>query len=121
MQNAAQAYGKVAKQTTNQRELEADLLLQAASRLQAICDGWDSKKDQLDAALLANRKLWSVFLASATSQDNPLPIPVRQNIANIGLFVFKQTLELMIEPKPESINALIGINRELAAGLRSEG
>jgi flagellar protein FlaF len=120
MQHAAQIYGKVAKQTVNQRELEADLLLQAASRLQVICDGWDSKKSELDAALLANRKLWSVFLASATSNDNPLPAPVRQNVANIGLFVFKQTLELMIDPQPEQINSLININRELAAGLRGE-
>ena len=33
MQNAAQAYGAVAKQIANPRELEADLLLKVASRL----------------------------------------------------------------------------------------
>ena len=38
MQNAAQAYAKVAKQIVNPRELEADLLLKAASRLQTIVD-----------------------------------------------------------------------------------
>ena len=43
MQNAAQAYGAVAKQIANPRELEADLLLKAASRLQAIYDGWDAQ------------------------------------------------------------------------------
>ena len=67
MQRAAQAYGAVAKQTANPRELEADLLLSAAARLQAIHDGWDAKFPELDAALVYNRKLWSIFVTSATS------------------------------------------------------
>ena len=64
MQNAAQAYGSVAKQIVNPRELEADLLLKAASHLQTIVDGWDRRKSELDAALLYNRKLWSIFMIS---------------------------------------------------------
>ena len=44
MQHAAQTYGAVAKQTANPREVEADLLLNAAARLQAIHDGWDAKR-----------------------------------------------------------------------------
>ena len=43
MQHAAQTYGAIAKQTANPRELEADLLLTAAARLQAIHDGWESQ------------------------------------------------------------------------------
>ena len=43
MHHAAQAYGKVAKQTSSPRDLEADLLLKAAARLQAISDNWDTK------------------------------------------------------------------------------
>ena len=117
MQHAAQTYGAIAKKTANPRELEADLLLTAAARLQAIRDSWDSKRTELDAALLYNRKLWSIFVTSATSADNPLPAGLRQNVANIGLFVFKQTFNTMIDPKPENLGALISINRELAAGL----
>ncbi len=44
MQNAAQAYGAVAKKTANPRELEADLLLKAAARLQTVHDGWDEQQ-----------------------------------------------------------------------------
>src|SRR5215475_5623422 len=77
MQNAAQAYTKVARQIVNPRELEADLLLKAASRLQAIVDAWDRKGSELDAALLYNRKLWSIFMASATSADHALPVAIR--------------------------------------------
>ncbi len=121
MQNAAQAYSSIAKKTGNPRELEADLLLEAAARLQAVREGWDKKRTDLEAALINNRRLWSIFVTSATSADNPLPAPVRQNIANLGLFVFKQTIALQIDPKPDNLVSLININRELAAGLRAGG
>jgi flagellar protein FlaF len=121
MQNAAQTYGAIAKKTGNPRELEADLLLTAAARLQAIHDGWDEQFPELAAALVYNRKLWSIFVTSATSPDNPLPAGVRQNVANLGLFVFKQTLNILANPKPETLGSLININRELAAGLLGRG
>ena len=72
MQNAAQAYGAVARQIANPRELEADLLLQAASQLQAVYDGWDGKRSELDVALRYNRKLWSIFLTAVTSPEHAL-------------------------------------------------
>jgi flagellar protein FlaF len=93
------------------------LLLQAASRLQAVHDGWDKNASELDGALLYNRKLWSIFLTSITSAENPLPVTVRQNVANLGLFVMNQTMTLMADPKPERLGSLISINREVAAGL----
>lgn len=117
MRHAAQAYGTTATKTASPRELEADLLLSAAARLQAIRDGWANKHSELDAALIYNRKLWSIFVTSATSPENPLPPGMRQNVANLGIFVFKQTMAILIDPKPENLGSLININRELAAGL----
>jgi flagellar protein FlaF len=121
MQHAALAYGKVAKQTSSPREVEATLLLKAAARLQAVSDTWDSNHEQVDEALLYNRKLWSVFLTSVTRTDNPLPEIVRQNVANLGLFVMKQTMAVMAEPQREKLTSLISINREIAAGLMGRG
>jgi flagellar biosynthesis activator protein FlaF len=117
MQNAAQAYGTVAKQIVSPRELEADLLLKAASRLQSIHDAWDARRRELDEALLYNRKLWSIFLTSVTDPDHPLPVAIRQNVANLGLFVMNQTVSMMTKPRREQLGSLININRELAAGL----
>jgi len=117
MHSAAQAYGKVAKQTSSPRDLEANLLLRAAARLQAVSDGWDAGREPLEEALLYNRKLWSIFLTSVTRPDNPLPEAVRQNVANLGVFVMNQTMSLITEPKREKLGTLISINRELAAGL----
>lgn len=119
MSTASQAYQSVATKAASPRDLEADLLLQAASRLQAVKDGWEDTKNTLDEALSFNRKLWSIFLTSATGGDNPLPTDVRQNVANLGLFVMNQSATVLANPKPEALATLISINRELAAGLRS--
>jgi flagellar biosynthesis activator protein FlaF len=117
MQPAAQAYVAVARQIVNPRELEADLLLKAASRLQAVHDAWDRTKPEFDHALLYNRKLWSIFLTSVTSSEHPLPVAIRQNVANLGLFVMNQTVAIMRDPQRDQLGSLININRELAAGL----
>ena len=117
MQSAAQAYGTVAKQTAAPRELEAGLLLRAAARLQEVSDSWDSKQRDLDEALLYNRRLWSIFLTAATSGENGLPVGVRQNVANLGIFVINHTISLAFDRRPEQLGSLITINRELAAGL----
>jgi flagellar protein FlaF len=117
MQNAAQAYKNVGRQISNPRELEATLLLQAAARLQSVHDSWDENRAQLDEALLYNRKLWTVFLSEMTDASNPMPKDVRQNVANIGLFVMNHTVTAMTDPNPVHLDSLISINREIAAGL----
>lgn len=119
MQQAAQAYGAVAKQIANPRDLESSLLLKAAAKLQAIQDNWEAERGNLYDALLYNRKLWIVFMTSATSKDNPLPPAIRQNIANLGIFIMNQTVAITEKPAPERLKVLININREIAAGLRS--
>jgi flagellar protein FlaF len=93
MRSAAQAYKNVSRQTASPRELEAN------------------------DALLYNRKLWSVFLSDATDGNNPLPKDVRQNVANLGLFVMNHTVAVLNDPRPAQLSALININREVAAGL----
>jgi flagellar protein FlaF len=121
MHQAAKAYGQVANLTANPRELEASLLLKAAARLQTIHDAWEHSGSKLNEALVFNRKLWSIFLASVVENDHPLPREVRQNIANLGVFVMNQTLSLMSEPRVEKLDSLISINREIASGLMGRG
>jgi flagellar biosynthesis activator protein FlaF len=119
-QAATKAYGQVAQQTASPRELEVQLLLRAASRLQAVHDEWNAERPaSLDQALHYNRKLWTIFLASVTSSENPLPREIRQNVANLGLFVMNQTVAVIGNPQRERLPCLININRELAAGLRT--
>jgi flagellar protein FlaF len=118
-QQATQAYQTVAKRTGNPRDLEANLLSKSALNLQRIRENWDLADTELAGALKFNRKLWNVFLNSATREENPLPAPIRQNIANLGLFVLSHTIKLEARPEPGRLDVLININREVAAGLRS--
>lgn len=114
----ALAYQQVAKKTEAPRDREANLLSKAATHLQLVRDDWDAKQGELESALLFNRRLWNIFLTSVTRQDNPLPAQIRQNIANLGLFVMNETRELSAQPGPAKLTTLININRQLAAGLR---
>ena len=56
-------------------------------------------------------------MTAVTSNDNPLPNEIRQNVANLGLFVMKQTIATIVNPTPEHLGSLISINREVASGL----
>ena len=120
MQNsAALAYQQVGKQTVSPRVLEANLLSRAATQLQIVRDDWDNRRGELSGALLFNRKLWNVFVTSVTGTESQLPTALRENIANLGIFVMKQTISAQQRPEAQKLDALININRELAAGLRA--
>ncbi|MEO6012956.1 MAG: flagellar biosynthesis regulator FlaF [Devosia sp.] len=119
MQNqAVQAYQQANRQTVPQRDLEANLLSSAAAHFQRIREDWDHLSPELETALRFNRKLWTVFLTSVVDADSKLALDVRQQIANLGVFVLSQTAELQVAPRPEKLDVLVKINRELAAGLR---
>lgn len=120
MSSAAQAYARTAQSTASPRELEAQLLMKAASKLQAVANDWETAKADLEPALLYNRRLWTIFVAAMQEPDRPVPDAIRQNIMNLGIFVFKTTYEMQIKPAPERLRSLVEINRNLAAGLRGK-
>jgi flagellar protein FlaF len=101
----------------NPREFEAAILIEGALRLQDVQSRWDSARHEVADALIYNRNLWSLLLASINDSAHPLPVGIRQSIANLGLFVTHQTMAIASDPRPEPLTSLIGINRELAAGL----
>ncbi|MCG6122308.1 MAG: flagellar biosynthesis regulator FlaF [Microvirga sp.] len=118
MSQGANVYARNAQATQSPRELEANLLIKAASRLQNVQDDWAIRAPELEDALTYNRKLWTILATSATEAENPLPREIKQNIANLALFIFNRTVDLMVQPKPERLGVLININRQIAAGLR---
>lgn len=116
--HGAKAYQQTAKVVESARERESALLMKAAAGLQKIKDEWPDSYDDLKPALTFNRKLWTIFMAAVTKDDNPLPDDVRQNIANLGMFIMNQTREILIAPAPQKLDVLVRLNRQLAAGLR---
>jgi flagellar protein FlaF len=117
MSNAAQAYSRTSHTTASPREIEAQALLKAARQLLDVQANWAGPDKNMHNALLFNRRLWSIFMSAMETNDNQQPLEVRQNIANIGVFVMKQTIDMQLNPDPAKLNSLIDINCNLAAGL----
>lgn len=116
---AAVAYQATAKTVESPRDREAALLIRSAATMQNLRDNWPSDFEKLRTGLTFNRKLWTIFMSSVTREDSALPAPLRQNIANLGMFILNETREILLEPvAPSRLDTLISINRQLAAGLR---
>ena len=121
MQNAFNAYAaaaKTAQTVVSPRELEASLLIKAATRLQIVADEWATRERELDEALTYNRRLWTMLVSAVIAEDNPLPVGIKQNILGLANFIFNQTFRISSDPQPQGLGVLININRDIAAGLR---
>ena len=121
MQPGIQAYAKTQSLALSQRDLEARALLRAASKLQAIKENWDPSVAHIEDALSHNRKVWTIFLASASEPDCQLPPDVRKNVIGLGRFVINQCMRILFEPDRSKLDLLIDINQNIAAGLRGNG
>ncbi len=110
-------YTSTEKTNLTHRQLEANALIKTASELNRVRQNWDEKKGDLNGALELNRRLWTVLVGNVNDEDHPLPVELKQNIANLAYFIFKRTIDVMANPKPESLDVLININMNLAKGL----
>lgn len=120
---AATAYGDNAqKNTPDQRELEARVLLKSAkmlSDLQLALD--DADNDLIESTLKYNRQIWMMFYDTALENpDNNRPNDLRSNIVNLANFIFKREIDIMSEPTKQKFDVLININKEIAAGLMTQ-
>lgn len=120
---AAGAYGSTAA-TTDPRMLEGQVLLKAAQQLEELAARLKSgeKVDfrETGEVLDYNQKLWTLFVSDAADPAHPLPQEIKNNIASLGVFIFKRTLEIRAEPVAEKFQILININRNIAAGLMKQ-
>ena len=120
---AAGAYGQQAQASTpDQRELEGIVLLKSAKKMQELQARWDEvKPEELDEVLRYNRQIWMMFVDTAVEDKDPnRPKELRSNIANLGAFIFKHTVDTLIKPDKKKLDILIEINREIAAGLMAK-
>jgi flagellar protein FlaF len=121
MSHAAKAYARTSQTTASPREIEAQALLKAARQLQEVRTNWAGPDKTMYNALLFNRRLWSIFMTAVEENDNQQPLEVRQNIANIGMFVLTRTIDIQLDPDPAKLKSLIDINCNIAAGLSGRG
>ncbi len=118
--NAAGAYDQHAqKHTPDQREVEARVLLKANRAFKELQKNWSSvSQEDLNDVLTYNRQIWLMFVDTAMEDNSSeRPKDLRTNIANLGVFIFNHTLDVLATPAPEKLDILIEINSDIAAGL----
>ncbi len=120
---ASDAYGNMAAKG-DQRSLEGKILLKSARQLEELSKrmaaGDKPTLEEIDFPLEYNRKLWMVFVNDTMNDSHPLPQEIKNNIASLGVFVFKRTVDVLGDPTPAKLQALIEINRNIAAGLMKQ-
>lgn len=118
--NPLGVYEKVNKMTMSGREVEAEVLSKAASKLKRCQENWNAtdRQQNLDEALSYNQRVWSIFQGELSREDHPLPKKLRIDILRLSAFIDKRIMETIAYPSPERLNAVIRINENLAAGLR---
>jgi flagellar protein FlaF len=116
--NQINAYATNHKEGTSQRGLEAQALLNCASKLYQVQRPDTSYLDYSDVIRL-NQRLWTVFQASLTEADNPLPPSLKTILLNLSIYIDKMSMRALAEQNPALLNSLIEINRNIAAGLNT--
>jgi flagellar protein FlaF len=104
-----------APQPGNPRATEAWALSQSALRMKA--GQLSAHREEILAAVRLNWRLWTILQSALLEPDCPVPAEIRSNMLSLARFVDKQTVDVFAEPSPDKLDALISINRELAAGL----
>ncbi|AEV38606.1 Flagellar FlaF [Pseudovibrio sp. FO-BEG1] len=95
--------------------------MKAAARLSVLQREWGTiSREERNDALIFNRTLWTIFVTEATADYSELPLELQNNIANLALFMFNRTLEMMAGAEPEALETMININKSLASGLRGQ-
>lgn len=77
--------------------------------------------DGLTQAVRINWRLWTIFQAELIEPTSPMPADIRSNLLSLAAFVDKQSTSILGDPKPEKLDVLININRQIAAGLAESG
>ena len=116
--NKVAAYAQQQKRNLSPREVEAMAFTKAAVLLE------DAKKqtnniDEFSKALRFNHLLWTIIQADLTEPENQLPDEIKANVMSLSIFVDKQTTKALRSSSAVDLDVLININRNLAAGLRT--
>jgi flagellar biosynthesis activator protein FlaF len=120
--SALRAYESASRMAPTARELEATALFKAARQLEACQQTWDAadRATRCTEALRYNQRLWTFFQTELASPNHQLDRQIRQSLLTLSVFIDRRTFEIMANPGKEKLQALIDINRNVAAGLTAK-
>ena len=110
-QYAARAY-RAASENRSVREQEADVFRHASA---ALGNARSASPIARPRAVADNKRLWSLVTILVRDDQNQLPLPLRAQIASLGLAVQHE----LDKPDPD-FDFVIGINEHIAAGLSGQ-
>ncbi len=113
---ALHSYNRFHKAGGAPRETEGRALLEAARRLSEAQQNPEDRNGLREAARL-NWRLWTIFQAELSAPECPVPQEIRVNMLNLCNFVDRRTVAVLAEAKPQLLDVLINVNRQIAAGL----
>jgi len=107
--------------------MEARMLNQAADQLQDLSDTLETKqKDEIEATINYNRKLWMVFFDGMDDKNttpdlsvNGNDFDIQNNIVNLYQSIYKRSKDIIETPSKDKIKILIDINRTTSNALLS--
>ncbi len=117
------AYRRTSRLALSPRAAEAEAFIKAARLLYQAGQartGQGGKNFDYDAyasALRFNQNLWTIIQADLGRGGSHLPAGLRSDILNLSLYVDKQTIKALTDPKAEYLGALVEIDRTIARGL----
>ena len=111
------AYAAQTGISLSDREIDSKALLSCASRLQsALTDGGTDMAEYAEA-VKHNQRLWTIFQVALCDPENPLPQDLKMTLLSLSRYVDKTSFRAVTEFMPNLLESMIGINRNIAAGL----
>lgn len=116
MSNAYSAYNKQQANNESLRVTEGRALLRCAARMEAVQDPSVDYFTYCEA-VRQNQKLWTIFQASVFEETSNLPKDLVDLLRSLSIYVDRRSIRAYVEHDAQILNVLIGINKQIAAGL----
>ena len=117
--SAEKAYARPSAPSRTPRGIEYDLLARTTRRLATAWENRREKFPQFAEALHDNLRVWSVFAADVSGDDNGLPQKLRAQLYYLYRFTEQHSRKVLRDEA--SVEVLVDINTAVMRGLRGDG
>jgi flagellar protein FlaF len=111
------AYAKVHPNNDSYRDLEYKVLGRVTGAL-INANKDDAVLPDVYNAALWNEKVWNAFRSDLSSEENRLPVDLKDSLISLSIWVGKETRRVL--NNATGLDGLININRQIMAGLSSQ-
>ena len=103
------------------QEIEGQALIQIAGRLTKALENAEGEPEYLKEQVRLNWRVWTIIQSYLVDKDCELPDEIRDNLLSLTRFIDQQTVDFLAKGDTAKLPSLININRQIGAGLLSDG